>query len=390
MNRFSARRSRDYPLATIAAYGPDTTRATKLVATVLAGADSAPVAMEKWMSDDVDVRNDSVIASKLHGFLTDHDIKQTITEDRIIGCPHEEGIDYPMGRTCPTCPFWAGIDRFTSEPIALPTPSMSPAGVLEALSRTWTTPPLRALESADSHRAALVGPLIAAVDRTIANEASDQEANLSCYALYLLARWRESRAYRSAIRWLSLPDGEPFGMAGDVVTEAGGRILASVCDGDLDPIKSLILNRAADAYGRSAGIEALALLAAWLEVPREPVVEYFQWLAVAGLDRVPDQVWNTLVSEAIAIEASPLYDDLRRAFEDGLVEPDYISRDEFDQAIAGALPGETLRDTRENRPPIGDVAAEIAWWAEFAAPKVGRNDPCPCGSGRKFKRCCGK
>ncbi len=22
-------------------------------------------------------------------------------------------------------------------------------------------------------------------------------------------------------------------------------------------------------------------------------------------------------------------------------------------------------------------------------PKVGRNDPCPCGSGKKFKRCCG-
>jgi len=24
------------------------------------------------------------------------------------------------------------------------------------------------------------------------------------------------------------------------------------------------------------------------------------------------------------------------------------------------------------------------------AQKVGRNDPCPCGSGRKFKNCCGK
>ena len=23
-------------------------------------------------------------------------------------------------------------------------------------------------------------------------------------------------------------------------------------------------------------------------------------------------------------------------------------------------------------------------------PKVGRNDPCPCGSGKKFKLCCGK
>jgi hypothetical protein len=24
------------------------------------------------------------------------------------------------------------------------------------------------------------------------------------------------------------------------------------------------------------------------------------------------------------------------------------------------------------------------------SPKVGRNDPCPCGSGKKFKKCCGK
>ena len=26
----------------------------------------------------------------------------------------------------------------------------------------------------------------------------------------------------------------------------------------------------------------------------------------------------------------------------------------------------------------------------LAAPKVGRNDPCPCGSGRKYKQCCGR
>lgn len=25
-----------------------------------------------------------------------------------------------------------------------------------------------------------------------------------------------------------------------------------------------------------------------------------------------------------------------------------------------------------------------------AAPKIGRNDQCPCDSGRKFKKCCGK
>ena len=25
-----------------------------------------------------------------------------------------------------------------------------------------------------------------------------------------------------------------------------------------------------------------------------------------------------------------------------------------------------------------------------ATPKIGRNEPCPCGSGRKYKKCCGK
>ncbi len=28
--------------------------------------------------------------------------------------------------------------------------------------------------------------------------------------------------------------------------------------------------------------------------------------------------------------------------------------------------------------------------ARRATPKIGRNDPCPCGSGKKFKQCCGK
>jgi uncharacterized protein YecA (UPF0149 family) len=33
--------------------------------------------------------------------------------------------------------------------------------------------------------------------------------------------------------------------------------------------------------------------------------------------------------------------------------------------------------------------AEIA--ESYRAPaKVGRNEPCPCGSGKKYKRCCGQ
>ena len=45
----------------------------------------------------------------------------------------------------------------------------------------------------------------------------------------------------------------------------------------------------------------------------------------------------------------------------------------------------------EDFDPAGaDGSAEHAWAAPVrAAPKVGRNAPCPCGSGKKRKRCCG-
>jgi hypothetical protein len=31
--------------------------------------------------------------------------------EEINGCPHQEGIDYPLGEECPLCPFWAHRER---------------------------------------------------------------------------------------------------------------------------------------------------------------------------------------------------------------------------------------------------------------------------------------
>ena len=205
-----------------------------------------------------------------------------------------------MGRSCPRCPFWMGIDRFTHEPVGVPTPTLSPSEILETLSRDASVQPMEALASADACREALIDPLLAALDHCIENptNAPIQEASLFSYALYLLAKWREPRAYPYVIRWLSLPDEQSFEIGGDIVTQDGARILAAVCDGDLAPINALILNRDANEYGRSAGVSALALLAAWAEVQRETIVDHFLWLAREGLEREPSQVWNSLVGES--------------------------------------------------------------------------------------------
>ncbi|PIR68331.1 preprotein translocase subunit SecA, partial [Candidatus Nomurabacteria bacterium CG10_big_fil_rev_8_21_14_0_10_35_16] len=40
---------------------------------------------------------------------------------------------------------------------------------------------------------------------------------------------------------------------------------------------------------------------------------------------------------------------------------------------------------------IGAVSSSVVQHAPVdGKDKVGRNDPCPCGSGKKYKKCCGK
>jgi len=412
-----------YPLATIAAYGPDNTRATKLVvAIVRRPGRSGRRQLRSWRSHAGDVRNDSMIAAEVADWLLSQRIKETIRHDRIIGCPHEEGTDYPIGRDCPQCPFWAGRDRFTHEPIPVPVAQMSPEEVLVDLGKDRSTHPLEALGSADAHRGVLVDPLLDVLERCVddADTASEEEAQLFCYALYLMAKWRETRAYPLVVRWLCLPDAVSTRLSGDVSTQDGARILAAVCNADLEPIKRLVLNRDADEFSRGVAVAALALLSVWAEVPRDTIVDYFVWLAREGLRREPNYVWGALAAECADIEALAVFPELRRAFDEGLIDPQVIGRSELDDVEASPR-GVLLERMKDRYLPIDDVARATSWWARFgrlasnrrpdelggraaagdldgdwpiepyrAPAKVGRNEPCPCGSGKKYKKCCGR
>lgn len=104
-----------YPVATVAFYGPDDTRASKVAVSIIAkeGAHADP--LERWFSEDVDLRKDPATKARIMAFIALHGAKSIAMMDRILGCPHEEGIDYPVGEKCPQCPFWATRDRFTGE-----------------------------------------------------------------------------------------------------------------------------------------------------------------------------------------------------------------------------------------------------------------------------------
>jgi preprotein translocase subunit SecA len=50
-----------------------------------------------------------------------------------------------------------------------------------------------------------------------------------------------------------------------------------------------------------------------------------------------------------------------------------------------------LENATMNNPTVDTVEGEGAKQPVVNnGPEIGRNDPCPCGSGKKYKNCCGK
>jgi len=41
-------------------------------------------------------------------FFLQYGVKSVAISEGNMGCPHEEGLDFPHGEDCPFCPFWKG------------------------------------------------------------------------------------------------------------------------------------------------------------------------------------------------------------------------------------------------------------------------------------------
>jgi len=109
LSKRAKRGFRDYPIATVALYGADD-RGNQAHGRHFAEA----IDLRGWFSQGADIRNDTGIAEQVLAFIDAAGAKSVVMTDRIIGCPHEEGIDY-QGPTCPSCSFWAGRDRWTGK-----------------------------------------------------------------------------------------------------------------------------------------------------------------------------------------------------------------------------------------------------------------------------------
>lgn len=249
------------------------------------------------------------------------------------------------------------------------------------------------------------------------------------YAMYLLAQFREPAAYPLLIKLFSTPGKISLEITGDLVTDDLCRILASVCAGDLEPIKGLIETSSVNEYVRGTALRTLPILVCEGQLARDEAVAYLATLFRGKFEREYDSFWTSLALVAYELYPEELIEDIEQAYEDELIDTWFIGLHDFKQHLARGKEA-ALEETRQREPGlIDDTVAEMEHWrcfkldaAEREAPrfpdqrkararqeqaslgakapqpvrpsspaksvKVGRNDPCPCGSGKKYKKCC--
>jgi hypothetical protein len=320
---------------------------------------------------------------------------------------------------------------------------MNPSDIMAELSGAEGDFPREAMEAAIAQPEESTPHLLDYLREVIDDPDSDYvEAMGPIMAIYLLSQFRETRAYPLLVEMASLPSDRVEILFGDFITEGLGRALASVSGGEIGGIQQLIENEEADEWARVAGINALESLLGHGFISPEAVQDYYQKL-YATLERVESVLWVELLHSTAVLHFMDLRPEVERAFEDELIDPIFIDQQGIDELFERDAETTFYAEIVDNQhyQLIDDAIGELEGWEVFnmdpdeyddddddddeeeeydeefeefmrglAAPlppidepfdepvetfvrtgeKIGRNDPCPCGSGRKYKQCHGK
>ncbi|MGX9425004.1 DUF1186 domain-containing protein [Bradyrhizobium sp. LeoA1S1] len=249
---------------------------------------------------------------------------------------------------------------------------------------------------------------------------TEKDETLLVRGIYLLGGGQQTQAFQPLLRLLRRPESEVDDLLGDVVTEDLSRIAAGAFDGDADALFGVIADASVEQYVRDALFGAATFLTWNGQIKRDQTRGFLVRFFEGRLAEPDNEAWTGWL-ESIALlglrELKPLADGAWKA---GLVPDFSYSRENFDEDLRQAeqRPDDIERFTERRLGLIEDTLAALeltdcgdhdeSWddedpftgepldvhdWMPMEPVKnpmrnVGRNDPCPCGSGKKAKKCC--
>jgi hypothetical protein len=283
--------------------------------------------------------------------------------------------------------------------------------------------PKAALAAASEQRAEMAPLFLDAIDSYLAAPAARRaEPTPLFFIVHLLGEWREKSAYGRLASLLRCRPEEVDAILGDGITTTAHRVMAGVFDGDPQPLYDIILDADADEFARSSMCEAVAMLVLRGDMDKAGASRFLRDAFAALEPQAPNFVWQGWQSAIAMLGLSELKSLVKTAFERGFIDRQWLGFEHFERDLAHGIehPGEPVRPGDDLFTPFGNVIEELSNWYGFSEKRredrvkrqddasfdwggaglsldgpyrntlkgVGRNDPCPCGSGKKFKKCC--
>lgn len=241
----------------------------------------------------------------------------------------------------------------------------------------------------------------------------EDRMNFVVHALYLLGELEASESIESVLNALGQSDEYLDLYIGDFITAGIWEAVYKMGNHELEAFTQFMIKPGLNTYSKTAIAEMVEQMALHQPERREEVVAWFKsiiqfYLASDIDDNVIDMdLIGLLICNVIDISGVELLPDIQKLFEKGLVAVGVCGDWE---SVRDAMHMPAKHSYKRELLSISDRYEEItSTWAGyteephinpnpdcdidlnqpvFAEPKVGRNDPCPCGSGKKYKKCC--
>ena len=257
---------------------------------------------------------------------------------------------------------------------------------------------------------------------TDGGDRSETTADALLFILHIFAERQEIRAFPTICRLAHDTGAIERVLSDDGITVSLGSILISTFDGDAAPLKRLIEAPEADEFVRVEALNALGYLTASGRITMTATASYLQQLFDTLQPQAESFVWYgwAQVVTLLRLDAELV----AQVFARGLIAAELGDASHMDAMREEASQDAGLCESfeREYVGPIDDAIDALSQWAAFSGEddgeddepsdddatdrdllddaaareepvinpyrNVGRNDPCPCGSGKKFKKCC--
>ena len=307
---------------------------------------------------------------------------------------------------------------------------LKPAPVMRELGTARRKLPVAAIKEVREHRDIFVPLLMQSLERAIlrVRDGGESEEDASFFAVFLLTELGVTDAFPILLEALRLPDEGPFELFGDGVHELVAPILALFSGGNTDEIGEIVQDSNVNMYVRWSAAKAYKYLVRDELISRSVAIDALHRHFQESVENEDHDMLAPLACELGDLAAETTLETIRSAYQHKLVDESIVDLAFIESQIAGAGEETVKRELEYCRPTgMPDTITQLSRWAAFSAGvtsrptrkpdplptrvprphllssgvggsqattsirsghRVGRNDPCPCGSGKKFKRCC--